>query len=228
LIPFTRRFAAARVGALSSTPFRLPFPRIVCKAGQWRDAKAMNPLRIVPRQTSAMLAPALIVVALGSTAPAFALEYPIGKPQIRAGMELSIVYLQPVSMEPADMMRSVRDSDIHLEADVKAQSHNPNGFPDGTFVPYLDVHYEIAKEGSGQVLRGELMPMVANDGPHYGDNVKLLGVGKYHLRITVAAPGPGSHFGRHTDKETGVEPWFEPFTLDYEFAFTGLGKKGGY
>jgi len=78
------------------------------------------------------------------------------------------------------------------------------------------------------VLRGELMPMVANDGPHYGDNVKLLGVGKYHLRITVAAPGTESHFGRHTDKETGVESWFKPFTLDYEFAFTGLGKKGGY
>jgi uncharacterized protein involved in high-affinity Fe2+ transport len=120
-----------------------------------------KPVRIVPRRTSAMLAPALIVVALGSTAPVFALEYPIGKPQILAGMELTMVYLQPVSMEPAGMMRSVRDADIHLEADVKAQSHNPNGFPDGTFVPYLDVHYEIAKEGSGEVLRGELMPMVA-------------------------------------------------------------------
>jgi periplasmic iron binding protein len=91
---------------------------------------------------------------------------------------------------------------------------------------YLDVHYEIAKEGSGQPIRGELMPMVANDGPHYGDNLKLQGAGKYHLRITMAPPG--SHFGRHTDKETGVGPWFAPFTLDYEFAFTGLGKKGGY
>jgi len=39
---------------------------------------------------------------------------------------------------------------------------------------------------------------------------------------------PGSHFGRHTDKETGVGPWFKPFTLEYLFAFTGLDKKGGY
>jgi len=187
----------------------------------------MSPFRIVPRRASAMLASAL-VVTLGPTAPALALEYPIGKPQIRAGMEVIAVYLQPVSMEPGGMMRSVRDSDIHLEADVKAQSDNPNGFPDGTFVPYLDLHYEIAKEGSGQPIRGELMPMVANDGPHYGDNVKLQGAGKYHLRLTVAPPGPGSHFGRHTDKETGVGAWFQPFTLDYEFAFTGLGKKGGY
>jgi len=174
-----------------------------------------------------MLASAL-VVALESTAPAFALEYPIGKPQTRAGIEVSAVYLQPVSMEPAGMMRSVGDSDIHLEADVKAQGDNPNGFSKGTFVPYLYLHYEIAKEGLGQPIRGELMPMVANDGPHYGDHVKLQGAGKYHLRITVTAPGPGSHFGRHTDKETGVGPWFQPFTLDYEFAFTGLGKKGGY
>ena len=149
------------------------------------------------------MASALFVGAtVGSTAPALALEYPIGKPQIRAGMEVSAVYLQPVPMEPDGMMRLVRDSDIHLEADIKAQSDNPNDFPDGTFIPYLDVHYEIAKDGSAEPIRGQLMPMVANDGPHYGDNVKLQGTGKYHLRITVAPPG--SHFGRHTDKETGV------------------------
>ena len=187
----------------------------------------MNALRIVPRRASPMLACAL-VFTFGSAAPAFALEYPIGKPRVRAGMEITAVYLQPVSMEPAGMMRSARDSDVHLEADVKAQGNNPNGFPDGTFVPYLDVHYELAKDGSGQPIHGELMPMVANDGPHYGDNVKLQGPGKYHLRITVAPPGAAAHFGRHTDKETGVGPWFEPFTLDYDFAFTGLGKKGGY
>lgn len=187
----------------------------------------MSPFRILPSRVSAVLASAL-AVNFGAIATAFALEYPIGKPQIRAGIEVSAVYLQPISMEPDGMMRSVRDSDIHLEADIKAQSNNPNGFPDGTFVPYLDVHYEIAKEGSSQPIRGELMPMVANDGPHYGDNVRLQGAGKYHVRITVAPPGSASHFGRHTDKETGVGPWFAPFTLDYDFAFTGLGKKGGY
>ena len=187
----------------------------------------MIPFRIITRRAAAMLASSL-AVTLASAGPAFALEYPIGKPQIRAGIEISAVYLQPISMEPTGMMRPARDSDIHLEADVKAQSDNPNGFPDGTFVPYLDVHYELAKDGSSQPIRGELMPMVANDGPHYGDNVKLQGSGKYHLRIIVAPPGAQSHFGRHIDKETGVGPWFKPFTLDYEFTFTGLGKKGGY
>jgi uncharacterized protein involved in high-affinity Fe2+ transport len=188
--------------------------------------KSLRLFRIAPCRASTFAF--ALVVTFAFTATALALENPIGKPQIRAGMEVTAVYLQPVSMEPAGMMRSVRDSDIHLEADIKAQSDNPNGFPDGTFVPYLDVRYELAKEGTNETISGELMPMVANDGPHYGDNVKLRGAGKYRLRITVTPPGSGSRFGRHTDKETGVGPWFKPFTLDYEFAFTGLGKKGGY
>ena len=172
----------------------------------------------------------LIVLAIGLVAasPASALEYPIGKPQIRAGMEVSTVYLQPVPMEPAAMMRAVRDSDIHLEADIRAQADNANGFADGAWMPYLDLRYRIVKQGSAQPLEGALMPMIANDGPHYGDNVKLQGAGRYRLTLTVAPPGAGSHFGRHTDKETGVAPWFKPFSLDYEFTYTGLGKKGGY
>jgi uncharacterized protein involved in high-affinity Fe2+ transport len=159
-----------------------------------------------------------------------ALEYPIGKPQIRAGMEVAAVYLQPIAMEPAGMMRDARASDIHIEADIKATDKNVNGFADGTWIPYLDVHYELAKQGASDVIKGPMMPMVANDGPHYGDNVKLAGPGRYKLRLTVAPPGNGAHaaFGRHVDKETGVAPWFAPFTLEYDFTFAGTGKKGGY
>lgn len=74
------------------------------------------------------------------------------------------------------------------------------------------------------------MPMVANDGPHYGDNLKLAGPGKYRLTLTVSPPSanPHSHFGRHVDKETGVGAWFAPFSADYEFIYAGTGKKGGY
>lgn len=171
---------------------------------------------------------AVAVAGLVAVSSASALEYPIGKPQIKDGMEVSAVYLQPVPMEPAGMMRAVRDSDIHLEADIRAQSDNANGFADGAWMPYLDVRYQIVKQGSAQPLQGALMPMVANDGPHYGDNVKLQGPGKYRLTLTVSPPGAASHFGRHTDKETGVAPWFKPFSLEYDFTFTGLGKKGGY
>ena len=70
--------------------------------------------------------------------------------------------------------------------------------------------------------------MVANDGPHYGDNVKLLGPGKYQLTFTVLPPSGHASLGRHTDKETGVEPWFERCELQYEFVYAGIGKKGGY
>ncbi len=173
---------------------------------------------------------AMAAVALLGVGRAYALEYPIGKPQIHAGMEVAAVYLQPIAMEPAGMMRDARTSDIHLESDIKATDKNTNGFADGTWIPYLDVHYALSRQGSADVIKGALMPMVANDGPHYGDNVKLAGPGRYRLTLTVAPPAGGAHaaFGRHVDKETGVAPWFEPFTLEYEFTYAGTGKKGGY
>jgi uncharacterized protein involved in high-affinity Fe2+ transport len=174
--------------------------------------------------------PTAALAALLAGPPALALETPIGKPQIKAGMEIAAVYLQPVPMEPAGIMKGVAESDIHLEADIRAQSDNSNGFADGAWVPYLAIAYEITKQGSSQKVTGELMPMVANDGPHYGDNVKLAGPGKYTLKLSIAPPGasPHSQFGRHTDKETGVGPWFKPFTVQYDFTYAGIGKKGGY
>jgi len=50
------------------------------------------------------------------------------------------------------------------------------------------------------------------------------------MTLTIAPPtaDPHSMFGRHVDKETGVGPWFAPFTLDYEFVYAGTGKKGAY
>jgi uncharacterized protein involved in high-affinity Fe2+ transport len=145
-------------------------------------------------------------------------------------MEVAAVYLQPIEMEPAGMMRAAAQSDIHLEADIHATKDNPNGFADGEWMPYLLVRYELSKVDGGQVINGELMPMVANDGPHYGDNVRLTGPGKYKLTLTIAPPSANPHvsFGRHVDKETGVGPWFKPFTVDFEFVFAGTGKKGAY
>lgn len=159
-----------------------------------------------------------------------AAEVPIGKAQVIAGMEVGAVYLQPIAMEPAGMMREARLSDIHLEADIRAAKGNVNGFAEGDWVPHLVVRYRLAKAGEAQVLEGELMPMVASDGPHYGDNVKLMGPGKYTLTLSVQPPGSGqgAHFGRHVDKETGVGPWFKPFEARYEFTYAGIGKKGGY
>lgn len=178
-----------------------------------------------------LLAPSAVAVLAVATlaAPALAKEYPIGKPQTQAGMEIAAVYLQPIEMEPAGMMRAAADSDVHLEADIKAAKDNKNGFAKGDWVPYLVVNFTLTKDGA-EVAKGPFMPMVANDGPHYGDNVKLAGPGKYKLVLDVAPPSANhhAHFGRHVDKETGVGEWFKPLKLEYEFVYAGTGKKGGY
>ena len=160
----------------------------------------------------------------------FALEYPIGTPKNLAGMEVAAVYLQPIEMEPEGMMKKAAESDIHLEADIHALANNPNGFEEGAWVPYLAIKFEVSKIGSDYKVSGDFMPMVANDGPHYGDNVKLAGPGKYKVKYTVLPPSanPHSHFGRHTDRATGVRPWFKPIEVEYEFTYAGIGKKGGY
>jgi len=172
---------------------------------------------------------ALALFALPA-ASALALEYPIGTPQHRAGMEIAAVYLQPIEMEPAGMMRAAAESDIHIEADIHALDSNVNGFEEGAWIPHLIVKYEISKTGGQFKTSGEFMPMVANDGPHYGDNVKLDGPGKYQVRYTILPPSenPQAHFGRHTDRATGVRPWFKAFSVDYEFTYAGTGKRGGY
>ncbi|PPQ40311.1 hypothetical protein SAMN06265338_102405 [Rhodoblastus acidophilus] len=161
---------------------------------------------------------------------AAAKEYPVGQKQTQAGMEVGAVYLQPIEMDPPGMMRAAKESDVHLEADIHAAKGNTNGFAEGDWVPYLAISFELTKLDDGQVLKGEFMPMVANDGPHYGDNVKMFGPGKYKLKLTISPPNSSmhNHFGRHTDKETGVGEWFKPFTTEYDFTYAGIGKKGGY
>ena len=162
------------------------------------------------------------------TTVAHAKEYPIGAPQQCEGLEISAVYLQPIEMEPAGMMRSVATSDVHLESDIRALADNRQGFQEGSFVPYLNVTFELAKQGGEAPLKGDFHAMVANDGPHYGNNAKLQGPGNYQLTLIVLPPDGRSMFGRHTDKETGVAPWFERCELHYTFTYAGIGKKGGY
>ncbi len=173
---------------------------------------------------------ASFVAALLATSSALAVEYPIGAPLQRYGMEITAVYLQPVTMEPEGIMKAPGESDIHLEADVRALANNPNGFSEGAWIPHLKVQFELKKEGSADTVSGEMMPMVANDGAHYGDNVKLKGPGKYKLKFRIDPPSadPHNHFGRHTDRLTGVRPWFKAFEVEYEFTYVGIGKKGGY
>ncbi len=152
-------------------------------------------------------------------------EQPIGDPIEINGMEIAAIYLQPVLMEP--MMAGMNHADIHLEADIHAIKGNNNGFGEGEWMPYLDISYTITKKGSEWSTTGSFMPMVASDGPHYADNIKLDGPGKYHVKYHIKPPGYDGFF-RHTDKETGVGAWWKPFDLEWDFPFVGVGKKGGY
>jgi uncharacterized protein involved in high-affinity Fe2+ transport len=166
---------------------------------------------------------------LAGTAGAFAAEYPIGEPQLKEGMEIAAVYLQPIEMEPEGMMTPAAEADIHLEADIHATADNRNGFAEGDWLPNLHVEYVLTRLDDGEEISGALMPMVASDGPHYGDNVKLMGAGKYKLQFLIhSKPHDEGHFGRHVDKETGVAPWPEDFSVEYSFTYAGTGKKGGY
>jgi uncharacterized protein involved in high-affinity Fe2+ transport len=171
-----------------------------------------------------------IVAVLAALSGSFASEYPIGEPRLTNGMEIAAVYLQPIEMEPAHIMKPAADSDIHLEADIHATQDNVNGFAEGDWIPNLIIEYTLTKMDDNVQTGGVFMPMVASDGPHYGDNVKLMGPGKYRLvyKIVSVASGAASHFGRHVDKETGVGAWPGTFTVEYDFTYAGTGKKGGY
>jgi len=175
----------------------------------------------------------LLILGAVFSLTASALEYPIGSPHNVSGMEIGAVYLQAVDMEPEGHMAKASATDIHLEADIHALSNNANGFAEGFWIPHLLVKYELTKLPGGEMIKGDMMPMVASDGPHYGDNVKLKGPGKYKLKFIVYPPSAkenphGNHFGRHTDRATGVRPWFKTVELEWEFVYAGVGKKGGY
>jgi len=144
----------------------------------------------------------------------------------QAGMEIVAVYIQPVTMAPM-LPGGSNEADIHLEADIHALKDNQHGFSEGDWVPYLGIAYTINKVGSDWSTTGSFMPMVASDGPHYARNIKLDGAGKYTLRYNISPP-PFNGLYRHTDKETGVIDWWQPFDLEWNFTYVGIGKKGGY
>jgi len=168
------------------------------------------------------------LIALATT-NGFAGEFPIGEPKLSKGLEIAAIYLQPIEMEPSGMMAAAATSDIHLEADIRATTENINGFADGDWIPNLEITYMLVKEGDSSKIEGTMMAMVASDGPHYGDNVKLRGPGRYKLVLRVTSDSTGHRmFGRHVDNETGVGEWPAPIVAEYDFVFAGTGKKGGY
>ena len=166
----------------------------------------------------------LFAVAIASPFAALAQEVPIGKPKELHGIRIAAVYSEPVPMDEYWGGPPPGESDIHLEADIHAIKGNRNGFGAGEWIPYLSVNYTLELRGTGRTLSGQLWQMMATDGPHYGINIKMLGAGSYRLIYRIGSPAEWG-LARHTDRKTGVDPWWEPFEVEWIFEFPAKGKR---
>ena len=165
-----------------------------------------------------MIRLACAAALLAAASPAQAREYFVGGPVHQHDMEIVANYLVGVEMAPMSAGMATGPDVIHLEADVHATADNVYGYPDGGWVPYLTIDYAVQKLGTDWHAEGVLHPMEANDGPHYADNIKMDGPGKY--KVVYKFTGPESAgFLRHTDKETGVPGWWAPFSQDFTFSY---------
>lgn len=148
-------------------------------------------------------------------------EIPVGDsgPQTSGPLEVDLVYFQAVDMEHGSMsMPPASESDMHFEIDVKTTDEAKEwGYEADQFLPYLDPKVEIKDANTGEVIDpGTMMPMIASDGPHYGNNIKLK-PGKYDVTITIASPA--DEFMLHTGKDSsGVKGrfWTEPLKFEFK------------
>jgi periplasmic iron binding protein len=93
----------------------------------------------------------------------------------------------------------------------------------GDFVPYLTIKYELEKDG--KLIEGNFMPMNADDGPHYGANVKFGEAGTYKVRFIITNPEAQGYL-LHVDNMTGVHGhfWREPLVAEWDFDFVPRGR----
>jgi uncharacterized protein involved in high-affinity Fe2+ transport len=155
-----------------------------------------------------------LAVAHGAAAK----EYFIGGQLHERDMQIFANYLIGPELAPMVPNMPTGADVIHLEADIHATGYSVQGFPDGGWIPYLTVQYTLEKPDTNWKTTGELRPMTAKDGPHYGNNVKMNGPGRYHLVFRISPPEVNG-FLRHTDMLTGVPGWWKPFSVDFEFIY---------
>jgi uncharacterized protein involved in high-affinity Fe2+ transport len=163
------------------------------------------------------IAGAALVLSATSFAALASEEVAIGEPVERNGLSVAAAYLEAIEMHPTPAMAAGEDV-IHLECDIAATEGNVHGFSEGDWVPYLTCTYLVEKVGSDWMRVGTMLPMTAQDGPHYANNVPMDGPGEY--RVTYHLEPPTSRgFFRHADDATGVEAWWEPFSVSWTFDY---------
>lgn len=134
-------------------------------------------------------------------------------------LEVAAVYFQAVDMEHGTMaMPAASDSDMHFEIDIKTtEKAKEIGFAADQFLPYLKITPTLTEKNTGKVVDlGTLMPMIASDGPHYGNNIKLE-PGLYTVELSIQSPA--DDFMLHTGKDTsGVQGrfWTEPLKVTFD------------
>jgi uncharacterized protein involved in high-affinity Fe2+ transport len=172
------------------------------------------------QQTTSDTAPAVPEVTVSAADDAGFEEFPLGDDFELGPLNVAGVYFQPVDMIPPSAGLPAAQSDVHMEADISALS-NDLGYGVGDFVPNLTVKYEIS-QASGWKSEGTFMPMNASDGPHYGANLKLNGVGQYKVRFLIQNP-EAQGYVLHVDETTGVPGrfWGQPLIAEWDFAYAG-------
>lgn len=157
--------------------------------------------------------------ALAFAAGAQAREYPIGGPVQTHDMEIASSYLVGIEMAPMPPGMVMEPDSVHLETDVHATADNKYGFANGEWIPYLSISYLLVKKGSPDYKQmGTLLPMVAKDGAHYANNVKMDGPGTYTVVLRYESPQINGFF-HHVDQETGVPEWWGPFSETFTFQY---------
>jgi periplasmic iron binding protein len=167
-----------------------------------------------------LLLAALAAGVIGSLAalPARAKEFYVGEPVVTNDMQLVPHYLLGIKMAPMTKGMGMGPNAVHIEIDVHATKGDKHGFKEDEWIPYLTISYTIEKVGTHLKKTGALLPMTAGDGPHYANNVTLMGDGDYKLTFHFEPP-PKAGFYRHVDKETGVPDWWQPFSQSWTFHF---------
>ena len=163
---------------------------------------------------------AAVAVGVLATPALAAQEFYVGEPVVKEHLQIVPNYLTGVEMNrPAPGMEMGADA-IHLEADVHAAKDEPHGLAEDTWIPYVTMNYDLTKKGSAFHKTGKLYAMVAKDGLHYANGVKMAGPGTYHLTYIVSPPD----LYRHVDKATGVPEWWAPIKADWTFQYPSKSK----
>jgi periplasmic iron binding protein len=189
-----------------------------CALSEPSDASRKREGRItVGRTIPATLFVASTAVVL-ATLPAAAKEYYVAEPIVQNEMKIVPHYLLGIEMAPMPKGAAMGPNAVHLEVDVHATNGEKHGFKEDEWIPYLTISYTIEKVGTKFKKTGTLLAMTAKDGPHYANNVALMGDGDYRLTYHFNPPSKAG-FIRHVDKESGVPDWWQPFSESWTFHY---------